>query len=503
MTPQRSANGLIHAAFHQPETRVYHVTQAVVWFLIVLSVLLFGVELFTEYGLDGTGFVIIDQVILVLFSLEIGARVLSFRPPELDFFHLSPTQRVRRHVMGRLRYLLKPMNLLDLLSVLALVKELRGFRALRLLRLIQGSTIFRYSTPFASIGRAFADNQLLFWFALSLLGAEVLIGGVTVYLAERDHNIHVTSLADGFWWALVTLTTVGFGDITPVSAIGRAMGAVLMVGGMFTLALFAGIVGHTLVSSLLALREEHFRMSNYVDHVVICGYSPGARVLLDTIRGELPAHTQVVIFAAGDRDPEVPAEFIWVPGDPTKESELDKVRLTHAACVVVIGSHRLLPQQADAVTLMTLFTVRSYLDTQPMNKMRRHDLYLVAEILEQENISHARAAGANEVVQTTRLGYSLVARAVAMPGTAQIVSQVATQGASSVYVDSCPSSWDLPMNFGELAVALKEAHNAMLIGLRDPHTGHDDINPPLIRAVTKNMKLIYLADSRVLAEHTM
>ncbi|MDX1622357.1 MAG: potassium channel family protein [Gemmatimonadota bacterium] len=126
---------------------------------------------------------------------------------------------------------------------------------------------------------AFRDNALLFGFALSLLGVTVLLGGGTLYLVEAGPNPDVDDLADGFWWAIVTLTTVGFGDISPVTPVGRVVGAALMVAGLFNLALFAGIVGSTLLGAVLSIREEQFRMAGTIDHVVICGWDAGALVI--------------------------------------------------------------------------------------------------------------------------------------------------------------------------------------------------------------------------------
>ncbi len=80
-------------------------------------------------------------------------------------------------------------------------------------------------------------------------------------------------------------------------------------------------------------------MSSYYDHVVICGYDPGSFMLLEAIAEEVDLNDhQVVIFATKPRPVEVPPHFAWIQGDPTKESELDKVRLTHAKMAIVVGA---------------------------------------------------------------------------------------------------------------------------------------------------------------------
>ncbi len=294
----------------------------------------------------------------------------------------------------------------------------------------------------------------------------------------------------------MTITTVGFGDISPTTALGRVVGGVLMVSGMFTLAFFAGVVGTTLLKSVLTIRQEHFRMSGYIDHVVICGYEPGAGLLLETIMREIDAEaTQLVVFAEGERPADLPPDLVWVNGDPTKESELDKVRLSHAAAAILVGLRTVLPQDADAKTLLTAFTIRSYMEHHADVARRRRDLYLVAEILDVENVAHAYAAGADEVVETRRLGFSLLAHAVTMPGTAALIGQVATSGTHGMFIGALPDGDWGGRTYGEVRREIKARHGVLVIGLRDPQTRLDELDPPDDAAISADTQLIYLANS--------
>ncbi|PIE19341.1 MAG: hypothetical protein CSA66_02480 [Proteobacteria bacterium] len=491
----------IHAAFHRPDTAIYRWVSLLIWLLIFGSVGLFIVELGLDVALvEGSVVSVIDDVVLVIFAVEITLRILSYHPPEVDLFELSEPARLKIHVRERVRLLLHPLNLVDLFTVLAIVPELRGLRALRLLRLLRTARLFRYSQPFERIARGFHENRLPFYFAFSLLATEVLLGGLSIYLVEGDGHPDISTLGDGFWWSLVTITTVGFGDITPMTELGRVIGGVLMIGGMFTLALFAGIVGHTFLNILISLREEQYRMADYVDHVVICGYNPGARGLLDELSREIPESTEMVILAEGERDPTVPPEFAWVSGDATKEVELEKVRLTHAALAIVVAPRMVPPQQADAMTLMMVFTLRRALKRAQLEgaPQRRRPLWVVAEILEQENVEHAKTAGADEVIESTTIAFSLLAHAAAMPGSAAIMGSVATAGALNLYLGERPADAEAGATFGQLARSLKQGHDALLIGLHHRDSNEDTFNPPNDHPIDERMQLIYLAFDAVL-----
>jgi voltage-gated potassium channel len=491
----------VHAAFHEPGARIYRVVQGTVWALIVLSILFLVVEVLLPDGSPAEPLLRqIDRVVLAIFAVEIVLRVASYRPPSLEVFQRPPMGRLRSHLWARLGFTLRPLMLVDILAVLALFPELRGLRALRLLRLLRTSRVFQYRNPFAIVVQALEENGLLFAFAFSVLGVTTLLGGVSAYLVEVKLNPSIDTVMDGVWWALVTVTTVGFGDITPVTLLGRIIAGVLMIAGMFNLALFAGIVGSSLVSGMLSIREEQFRMSDYVNHVVVCGYDESTPLLLEALTRELDlAETRVVIFDDHERPRDLPPDILWVRGDPTKESELDKVRLTHAAAVIASGARDMGPQDADARTILTTFTIRAFLQRQRKQiRHRRRPLYVVAEVLDSENVDHAKSAGADEVIETRKIGYSMIAHAVGHHGTATTMSRVLLSGAHNVYMGQIPDAPEGPVSLGDLLVKMQlSKRGGLVIGIRTP-SGKEIINPPKSQVVEPGTLLIYLAETPLL-----
>ena len=491
----------LHAAFHEPETLVHRYVQGSVWALILVSVLLLVVEALLPAGSPAGVLVeVIDRGLLSIFAVEILLRVGSYRPPSLNVFRRPPMGTLRTHLVGRLQYLVRPIMLVDILAVLALFPELRGLRALRLLRLLRANRLFRYRNPFAIVLQAFEENGVLFALAFGVLGVATLLGGTSLYLVEARDNANIDTILDGMWWALVTTTTVGFGDIAPVTGLGRLIGAVMMVAGMFTLALFAGIVGSSLVSSVVSVREEQFRMSEYVNHIVVCGYDQSTHLMLEALDAEIDlVETRVVLFDSHERPRDVPPEFLWVQGDPTKESELDKVRLTHAAAVIVPGERDTSPQAADARSILITFTIRSYLRRQRSHvRRRRFPLYLVVEILDSENVDHARKAGADEVLETRKIGYSMIAHAVGYHGTATAMSRVLLSGAHNVYVGVLPGDRREPVAFGKLMMEMQlSKRGGLVVGVRT-RAGDEVINPPTDYLLEPDAHLLYLSEQPLL-----
>lgn len=138
------------------------------------------------------------------------------------------------------------------IDAIALVPSVRPFRLLRLLRLLRlvraFSGVFR---ALSSIERFAAHRSLIALF-VAWLGVAV-ISATAFYLAEIGENENVQSPIDALWWSIVTLTTVGYGDVFPVTPEGRLAGSALMIVGI---TLWAAITG-TITSLLIAGRSAH------------------------------------------------------------------------------------------------------------------------------------------------------------------------------------------------------------------------------------------------------
>lgn len=488
---------LIHAAYHRPASTAYQRTEWAGWILTVISVVLVIVELAHDWDPNTYAlFLIADRVLVALFALDLILRVGSYAPPELVVFEAHPALRLSTHLGSRLRYLLQPFQLIDLVTILSFVPALRALRALRLLRLARGIKMFKYADPIRGLFRALEESWLLYGTIFSCLLSAVVIGGTSLFLLEQGANPAIATIADGMWWALVTITTVGFGDITPVTTGGRMVAVAVMVAGMFTLALTAGVVSVTLLGVVTRLREEQFRMSTHTAHVVVLGYDSGAHMLMKALLDEVSTEEQeVVLMGRGERPGDLPTELTWVSGDATKEQELGKVRLGTADTVLVVAPRRVEPQAADARTILTLFTLRSYMQKQPKTPRRKRPVYVVAEILDAENVDHAQRAGADEVIETTRLGFAMMAHAVRAKGTANVMTKVAAAGTLSMFI-GCEVVQ--ASTYREASDRLRERYDVTVIGIREREAVR--LGPPPDHPVGPKTEWIYLAPTPCLPE---
>lgn len=186
----------------------------------------------------GPVFHALETVSLALFALEYVAR-LWVAPEHVRYRALTPAQ-------ARLTYAASLPAMVDLLATLPLAFAMLGLADLQfllLLRLLRFFKLGRYSPGMASLAAALqAERKALFACFVVLMGVMLMTASV-MHLVEREAQPDkLGTIPDAMWWAIITLTTVGYGDVSPITAAGKAVAAVTAVLGLVMLALPVGIV---------------------------------------------------------------------------------------------------------------------------------------------------------------------------------------------------------------------------------------------------------------------
>ena len=182
-------------------------------------------------------FTVIDVASLVVFTVEYGLRLWVAAEH-------APYESRRRG--ARLSYALSPAGVVDLLAVLPFWIGLfvpLDLRALLVFRIVRFLKLVRYSPAMRSLLDAlYFERRALFGCFVILLGV-TLASASLMYIVERDvQPDKFGTIPQAMWWAIVTLGTVGYGDVVPVTVAGRLIAAVTIFGGLVMIALPVGIV---------------------------------------------------------------------------------------------------------------------------------------------------------------------------------------------------------------------------------------------------------------------
>jgi voltage-gated potassium channel len=166
-------------------------------------------------------------------------------------------------VWGRVRWALSPMALVDLLAILPFYLtmthvDLRVLRVLRLARVFRVAKMARYARALRTLGRAVHSERENLLSALTILGLVLVVAASLMYYAEREAQPEAfSSIPAAMWWAIVTLTTVGYGDAYPVTVFGRIVGGVVAVTGIGSFAIPTAILGAAFLRELEARKPHH------------------------------------------------------------------------------------------------------------------------------------------------------------------------------------------------------------------------------------------------------
>lgn len=184
-------------------------------------------------------FHVFDVVSVTIFTIEYVLRVWSSNH-DPQFGH---------SVKGRLRYMLTPGALIDLIAIAPFyfysvftidLRVLRILRLLRFLRLFRLTSYMKATRLVVNVFKA-TKNQLLLALVLALF--LIVISSSLVYFAEHlAQPEKFTSIPATVWWSVVTLTTVGYGDMIPVTMTGKIFTSVILLAGVALFALPAGII---------------------------------------------------------------------------------------------------------------------------------------------------------------------------------------------------------------------------------------------------------------------
>jgi len=233
----------IHAAFYG--THSSHASlklQLAISVLIVLNALAVLLETVETVRIScEQAFVVFEIFSVSIFAIEYLARV----------WVANLTPNYQHPVGGRIRYMLTPMALIDFLSILPFFLAMAGvdLRVLRLVRLLRLLKLTRYSKAMNRIADAIKACKEELLMILILMGILLLISATLIYFSEHEAQPEAfSSIPASLWWAVVTLATIGYGDVYPITIAGKIIAGVAAIFGIGMFALPGGIIASELIS---------------------------------------------------------------------------------------------------------------------------------------------------------------------------------------------------------------------------------------------------------------
>ena len=247
---KRTAELLEVGAYEDRPSRILNLLLILLISLNVVAIILESVDvIYSQYA---QAFWYFELFSVAVFTIEYLARVWS--SIDLDAVHDA------RPVIGRIKYMLSPIALVDLIAILPFYLslyvsfDLRFLRGLRLLRLFK---LTRYSPALGALLDVIQKEADALMAAFVVLVIMLVMSAGGIYLLENELQPEIFgSIPSSMWWAIVTLTTVGYGDTVPVTTMGKMFGGFIGLIGIGMIALPAAIMASGFLENIHMRRQK-------------------------------------------------------------------------------------------------------------------------------------------------------------------------------------------------------------------------------------------------------
>jgi len=226
-TKRRVYEILETAAPEDKPSRIFDVFIVVLIAINVLSVVLETVDALATRHISA--FRIVEGISVVIFTLEYTLRLWT----------CTANERYVRPMTGRLRFALTPLAIVDLLAILPfyipmlIPLDLRFLRAIRLVRIFRMFKVARYFESLRILGNVFRAKKEELVITAFIIGIILILTSSLMYYAENRAQPDVfSSIPQAMWWGISTLSTVGYGDVYPVTPVGKVLGGVVALLGI-------------------------------------------------------------------------------------------------------------------------------------------------------------------------------------------------------------------------------------------------------------------------------
>jgi len=300
----------------------------------------------------------------------------------------------------------------------------------------------------------------------------ILLSSVVVYLIEKRVNKGFLSLFDSFYWTIVTVATVGYGDKFPITFWGKVSAIITIFVGIGVMGTVTGRIASFLMERQMKEEKGLLDYSGMKGHFIICGWKREMNRVLHEILKANPELSSLEIvllnratqddFNALRSDPDLKG-IKFVSGDFVEEIDLLRAGIKGASRVLILADYLTKGdlQQIDSQTVMSVMTIKNF------NKKA----YVCAELLDTKFEKYLRLSHCDEILLSRDFSRSILASASSGTGLSHVVkSLLSGEDGSVISTESYPDTF-IGKTFQELRNYFYTKQNAQLIGMLE-NTGN-------------------------------
>lgn len=352
----------------------------------------------------------------------------------------------------KLAYVTSPMAIVDLLAILPSYRPLRFLRLFLLFRLLK---LFRYTRSLNVFGQVLVEKRFELMTLSLFVGSVVLIATIAIYLFEADApESKVQTLMDALYWAVITVTTVGYGDIVPLTPEGRVVAMVLVFAGIGVISFATSIVVMAFHEKMRELRDNRVfaAVERQSDTTIVCGYGRIGQVVAERLAD---AGDDFVIVDKSEAAVELARKqgYLAVAGDSTDGALLANLGLGRQARRVLCLTHD------DVSNVYITLTARQVAP----------EILIISRANKAETVRKLAQAGASHVVRPYEVVARMASEFIGQPVAFDALYDVVTR-AAGVHLEPLAvhlGDWLERQRVGEIDFTTQ---HLILFGVVRPHT---------------------------------
>ena len=200
-----------------------------------------------------------------------GLIVMEHKEAEFLQRDFLPLRALKKGLAKKLNYMLTPAAIIDLLAIFPAYRPLRVLRIFVLFRVLK---LLRYAKSINQFTEVLSTKKFELLTLLFLLFFIVMTAGIAIYVLEEQLNPNIESLFDALYWALVTISTVGYGDISPVTTEGRSISVMVIISGIAMISFATSVIVSAFSEKLGELKENRIveQINKSKSFLIVCGY---------------------------------------------------------------------------------------------------------------------------------------------------------------------------------------------------------------------------------------
>jgi len=316
----------------------------------------------------------------------------------------------------KLKYMVTPSAIVDLLAILPAYRPLRILRVFILFRVFK---LLRYTKSINQFVDVLVNKKFELLTLLFLLVFVVVTAGIAIYILEADKNVNIHTFFDGIYWAIVTMSTVGYGDISPVTDMGRAISILIITSGIAMISFLTSVIVSAFSEKLNEIKEYRIveQMNKSKSFLIICGYGQLTKMFFRQNRKRIENYiimdSNISKVEAAKKD-----GYIAMLGDASSFQTLSKFDAQY--CDITL----LCMTSSDVENIYVTLNAKSI----------SRKIKVIARVNDPSTINKFKYAGADEILTPSLVANTMIYTAITQPTMYKAIHAILT-GKSIANID--------------------------------------------------------------------